>query len=161
MSLAALTRLVDGTNTLGPVKGTPAGVYAYAFQRLDGGKIVTALWTHDNAVWPGASGFSATHSANYQLQVDSAGTSGSVTAFDMMGNPSTLPYANGRVSLTLTEAPVYVVSTNAAVMKAGVTPPEGYVAREALRAPVRAPAWRLRRRPGARCPRSRPLPRGS
>jgi hypothetical protein len=48
--------------------------------------------------------------------------------FDLMGNPSTLPYANGRVSLTLTEAPIYVVSTNAAVMKASVTAPEGYVA---------------------------------
>jgi hypothetical protein len=129
MSLAALTRLVDGTSTLGPVKGTPAGVYAYAFQRLNGGKIVTALWTHDNAVWPGASGFSTTHTAHYQLQVDAAGTSGNVTAFDMMGNPSTLPYTNGRVSLALTEAPIYVVSTNAAVMKAGVAAPEGYVAR--------------------------------
>jgi hypothetical protein len=50
-----------------------------------------------------------------------------VTTFDLMGNPTTLPYANGRVSLTLTEAPVYVVSTNAAVMKANVNTPEGYV----------------------------------
>jgi hypothetical protein len=128
MSMAAMTRLIDGTSTLGPVKGTPPGIYAYAFQRLNGGKVVTALWTHDNAVWPGASGFSATHEANYDLQVDSAGTSGTVTAYDLMGNPSTLPYTNGRVSLTLTEAPVYVVSTNAAVMKAGVSAPEGYVA---------------------------------
>jgi hypothetical protein len=126
MSLAAMTRLIDGTNTLGPVKGTPDGVYAYAFQRLNNGKIVTALWTHDNAVWPGASGFSATHTAKYQLQVDDAGTAGVVTVFDMMGNPSTLPYANGRVSLTLTEAPVYVVSGNVAVIRANVAGPEGY-----------------------------------
>jgi hypothetical protein len=129
MGVAAMTRIIDGTNTLGPLKGTPAGVYAYAFQRLNGGKVVTALWTHENAVWPGASGFSATHGVRYTLQVDAAGTSGTVTVLDMMGNPSTLPYANGRVALTLTEAPVYVVSQNAGVMKANVNAPEGYVAR--------------------------------
>jgi hypothetical protein len=32
------------------------------------------------------------------------------------------------VSLTLTETPVYVVSSNVAVMKANVTTPAGYVA---------------------------------
>jgi hypothetical protein len=32
------------------------------------------------------------------------------------------------VALTLTEAPVYVVSQNAGVMKANVNTPEGYVA---------------------------------
>jgi hypothetical protein len=95
---------------------------------LNGGKVVTALWTHENAVWPGASGFSATHGVKYTLPVDAAGTSGTVTVLDMMGNPSTLPYANGRVALTLTEAPVYVVSQNAGVMKANVNTPEGYVA---------------------------------
>ncbi|SOE69637.1 hypothetical protein SAMN05414139_03577 [Burkholderia sp. D7] len=128
MGVAAMTRIIDGTNTLGPVKNTPPGVYAYAFQRLNGGKVVTALWTHENAVWPGASGFSETHAVKYTLQVDAAGTSGTLTVLDMMGNPSTLPYANGRVALTLTEAPVYVVSQNAGVMKANVDTPEGYVA---------------------------------
>jgi hypothetical protein len=129
MGVAAMTRVIDGTNTLGPLKSTPAGVYAYAFQRLNGGKVVTALWTHENAAWPGASGFSATRGVRYSLQVDAAGTSGTVTVLDMMGNPSTLPYANGRVALTLTEAPVYVVSQNAGVMKGNVDAPEGYVAR--------------------------------
>jgi hypothetical protein len=37
-----------------------------------------------------------------------------------------LHYANGRVAVTLTEAPVYVVSGNADVMKANVSAPEGY-----------------------------------
>lgn len=63
----------------------------------------------------------------YTLLVDAAGTSGTVTVLDLMGNPSTLPYTNGRVALTLTEAPVYVVSQNAGVMKANVNMPEGYV----------------------------------
>jgi hypothetical protein len=126
MGIAAMTRIIDGTDTLGVLKGTPPGVYGYAFQRLDGGKVVTALWTHDNAVWPDASGFSTTHSVRQELHVDAPGTSGTVTVLDMMGNPSELHYANGRVAVTLTEAPVYVVSGNADVMKANVSAPEGY-----------------------------------
>ena len=129
MGVAAMTRVIDGTNTLGAIKGTPRGVYGYAFQRLNGGKVVTALWTHENAAWPGASGFSATRGVRYSLQVDAAGTSGKVAVLDMMGNPSTLPYVDGRVGLTLTEAPVYVVSENVGVMKGNVLAPEGYVAR--------------------------------
>ncbi|KQR80572.1 hypothetical protein ASG35_30385 [Burkholderia sp. Leaf177] len=129
MGVAAMTRVIDGTNTLGHIKDAPPGVYAYAFQRLNGGKVVTALWTHDNAAWPGASGFSATRGVRYSLAVDAPGSSGTLTVLDMMGNPSTLPYANGRVALTLTEAPVYVISQNADVMKQNVDVPEGYVAR--------------------------------
>ncbi|WP_277183668.1 hypothetical protein, partial [Caballeronia sp. BR00000012568055] len=53
MAVAAMTRLVDGTTTMGYVNDTPKGVYAYAFQRLNNGKVVTALWTHNNASWPG------------------------------------------------------------------------------------------------------------
>lgn len=64
---------------------------------------------------------------NYSLAVDAPGKSGTVTVFDMMGNASTMPYSDGRVALKLTEAPVYVVSTNADVMRANVTKPVGYV----------------------------------
>lgn len=127
MEVAAMTRIVDGTTTLGPLNGVPAGVYGYAFQKLNGGKIVTALWTHDNAYWNATSGFSATHSVPYALAVDAAGTSGRVTVLDAMGNAATLPYSNGQVALTLTESPIYVVSSNAATMKANVTVPAGYV----------------------------------
>jgi len=128
MEVAAMTRIIDGTNTLGYVNNVPAGVYAYAFQRLGGGKIVTALWTHNNADWSQAGGYSATYSAPYTLTVDSPGTSGNVTVLDVMGNASTLPYSNGQVALTLTESPIYVVSANASVMQANVTTPTGYVA---------------------------------
>ncbi|SIT36129.1 conserved hypothetical protein [Paraburkholderia piptadeniae] len=128
LAVAAMTRLIDGTATLGPVKRTPAGVYAYAFQRLNGGKIVTAAWTHDNAKWNKSTHFDPKAGVPWRLQVDAPGTSGKVTVFDMMGNPSSVPYQNGYATLALTETPVYVVSSNAAVMKANVTTPAGYIA---------------------------------
>jgi hypothetical protein len=127
-AIAAMTRLIDGTATLGPVKGTPAGVYAYAFQRLNNGKIITAAWAHDNAKWNKSTHFDPTAGVTWRLTVDAPGKSGKVTVFDMMGNPSSVPYEDGRVTLALTETPVYVVSSNVAVMKANVTTPTGYVA---------------------------------
>jgi hypothetical protein len=49
-----------------------------------------------------------------------------VTVFDMMGNPAIVRYTNGVVHLALSETPVYVVSSNANVIKANVTAPVGY-----------------------------------
>jgi hypothetical protein len=128
MATAAMTRIIDGTNTLGPVNGLPAGVYAYAFQQLNNGPVITALWTHNNEVWNASRGFSTTYQVPYSLRVDAPGTSGQVTVLDMMGNPSTVNYSNGVVPLALTEAPVYVISANAALAKANVTTPAGYIA---------------------------------
>lgn len=127
LAIAALTRLVDGTATLGPLRDTPPDVYAYGFARPDG-RAVTALWSHDNAHWNATSGFDSTHAVDWQLQVGARGRSGQVTVFDMMGNPSTRPYRDGMLTLNLTESPVYVVSDNVAVMKANTTAPAGYVA---------------------------------
>ncbi|WP_260854064.1 hypothetical protein [Paraburkholderia sp. BCC1886] len=129
LAVAALTRIVDGTITLGPLKGLPQGVYAYAFRRLGGGKIVTALWTHDNDRWNAKSGFDANATANYRLRVDAAGTAGTVTALDMMGNASSVPYRDGVADLKLSPAPLYVVSGNAEVFAPAVTTPEGYAPR--------------------------------
>ncbi|MFM0222274.1 hypothetical protein [Paraburkholderia dipogonis] len=128
LAVAAMTRIIDGTDTLGPLKDLPKGVYAYAFRRLGGGKIVTALWTHDNDRWNAKSGFDASRSVDYRLRVDAPGTTGEVTAFDMMGNATSLPYRDGMASLKLSPAPVYVVSGNADVFKGAVTTPEGYTA---------------------------------
>jgi hypothetical protein len=112
MAMAALTRVIDGTQTLGHLNGLPSMVYGYAFQQLGGGSVITALWTHNNADWPTPAGtYSSTYSTTYALTVDSAGTSGHVTVIDMM---------------TLTESPIYVVSSNATVMKSNVTAPVGY-----------------------------------
>lgn len=127
MAVAAMTRILDGTNTLGPVNGAPSGVYAYAFQQLNNGAVITALWTHNNSVWSASSGFSSTYSVPYSLAVDAPGTNGTVTVLDVMGNPSTMNYTNGTLSLNLTESPVYVVSNNASVASANSTLPAGYV----------------------------------
>jgi len=127
MAIAAMTRIVDGTTTLGYLNDVPAGVYGYAFQRLNGGKIVTALWTHNNAVWNTSAGFSATYTVPYSLKVDDDGTSGNVTVLDTMGNAASMPYSNGRISLALSESPLYVVSSNRNAMASHVTVPAGYV----------------------------------
>lgn len=125
LAFAAMTRIIDGTQTLGRLNSLPTNVYGYAFQRLGNGPVVTALWTHDNANWTGGV-YSQTAGTSYNLTVDAAGTSGKVTVFDMMGNASSVAYTNGVVSLPLTETPIYVVSSNASVIKSNVTAPVGY-----------------------------------
>ncbi len=127
MEVAAMTRIIDGTTTMGYLNDVPTGVYGYAFQRLNGGKVVTALWTHNNAAWNTSAGFSETYNVPYSLKVDNDGTSGNVTVLDAMGNAATMPYSNGHITLKLTESPIYVVSTNASAMKSHVTAPAGYV----------------------------------
>jgi hypothetical protein len=127
MAFATMTRVLDGTNTLGRIKSAPAGVFAYGFQQLGNGKVVTAAWTHSNAQWPASNGtYSQTYSTSYSLQVDNAGTSGNVTKIDGYGNVSTVAYTNGQVALTLTEVPQYIVSNNATVAKSNATVPLGY-----------------------------------
>jgi hypothetical protein len=127
LAFAAMTRIIDGTETLGHLTNLPASVYGYAFQRLGNGPVVTALWSHNNANWPTSAGvYSQSAHVNFALRVDSPGTSGKVTVFDMMGNPTTTPYTNGVVNLALSEAPIYVVSSNANAIKAKVEAPVGY-----------------------------------
>lgn len=127
LAVAAMTHILDGTVTLGSLNNMPTGLYAYSFQQLGGGKIITALWTHNNSVWDASVGFSSTYSVPYQLQVDSVGTSGTVSVIDMMGNVSSLNYTNGLVNLNLTESPIYIVSNNANIAKANATVPIGYL----------------------------------
>jgi hypothetical protein len=126
LAVAAMTRMLDGSSTLGPVNGTPSGVYAYAFEQRGTGNAVTALWTHNNAVWSASSGFSQTYSVAYTLTIDAPGTSGTVQVLDWMGNASSVAYSNGMVSLNLTEAPLYVVSKNVGVAKTNSAQPLGY-----------------------------------
>lgn len=127
MAISAMTHTLDGTTTLGPVNGTPTGVYAYAFQQVGNGAVITALWAHNNNVWSASTGFSSTYSVAYSLNVDAPGTSGTVKVIDMMGNATSANYSNGVLTLNLTESPVYVVSNNASVAKANATAPVGYV----------------------------------
>ncbi|WP_236071135.1 glycoside hydrolase family protein [Paraburkholderia domus] len=127
MAISAMTHTLDGTHTLGPVNGTPTGIYAYAFQQVGNGAVITALWTHNNSAWSASAGFSSTYSVPYSLAVDAPGTSGTVKVVDMMGNATSASYSNGTLTLNLTESPVYVVSNNASVAKANAMVPVGYV----------------------------------
>lgn len=126
MAFAALTRIIDGTNTLGKITNMPTTGYGYAFQQFNGGKVIQALWVHDNAHWPVSGAYSQTYSVNYTATVDAAGTSGNVTELDAFGNPTTLAYTNGQVVVALTESPIYLVSANATATQTHVTAPVGY-----------------------------------
>ncbi|MFM0400078.1 hypothetical protein PQR30_11545 [Paraburkholderia aspalathi] len=127
LAFAALTRVLDGTQTLGRLNGLPSMVYGYAFQQLNSGPVIAALWTHNNSNWPTSSGtYSSTYSTTYALTVNSTGTNGTVSVIDMMGNVSSVSYTNGVANLTLTESPIYVVLANANAIQGKYTAPVGY-----------------------------------
>jgi hypothetical protein len=117
MAVAAASRLIDGSRSLGGVQSMPAGGYGYSFVLSDKAHAITALWAHSGT-------FDA--SVPYQLQVDAAGTSGTVTVLDAMGNPSNVAYSNGLVQVTLSEMPAYVISENIAALKPQLRAPVGY-----------------------------------
>lgn len=123
MAFAALSRVLDGTTTLGKVNNLPATAYGYSFQQMGtGGKVITALWAHDNAHWPVNGQYSTTYCVPYVLSVGASGTSGTVTVLDVYGNATSVPYNNGQVMVNLTESPIYVVANTAPA----VTAPVGY-----------------------------------
>ncbi len=126
LAVATLTRVIDDTVTLGPLRQLPRGVFGYAFERRGGGPVITALWTYDSARWNASSGFDSSDTTNFTLPVDAPGTSGNVTVLDMMGNPASVAYRDGKLALRLGAAPVYVVSSNAALVRANVIKPVGY-----------------------------------
>jgi hypothetical protein len=78
---------------------------------------MTAVWAHNAS-------FNA--SEPYDLTVDSPGTSGKTVMFDAMGNPQTVDYSNGVVKVTISEMPIYVLSSNVSAAKSHVRAPEGY-----------------------------------
>ena len=117
LAVAAATRLVDGSRSLGALTNLPSGGYGYSFLLTDKTHVMTALWAHNGS-------FDA--SISYQLQVDSPGASGTVILFDAMGNPKSVPYTNGAIPVMLTEMPVYVMSSNVSVLQAQTRAPEGY-----------------------------------
>jgi hypothetical protein len=117
MVLAAASRLIDGTRSLGALENMPAGCYAYSFVLSDKSHAITALWAHSGS-------FDA--SVPYQFQVDAPGTSGTVVVLDAMGNPTSVQYTNGALALTLSEMPTYVISANIAALKPQLRAPVGY-----------------------------------
>jgi len=116
MAVAAATRLIDGSRSLGALTNLPSGGYGYSFLLSDSSHVMTALWAHNSA-------FDASES--YELQVAATGTSGTTVMFDTMGNPKTLAYSNGLAKVTLSEMPIYVLSDDAAAAKAHSRAPAG------------------------------------
>ena len=117
LAVAAATRLVDGSRSLGALTHLPSGAYGYSFLLNDKSHAMTALWAHSVS-------FDA--SISYQLQVDSPGVAGTAIVFDAMGNPQSVQYSNGLLQVTLAEMPIYVMSSNIAVLQSQTRSPEGY-----------------------------------
>jgi hypothetical protein len=117
MAVAAATRLVDGSRTLGGLTNLPSGGYGYTFLLADSKHTMTAVWAHNAS-------FNA--SEPYEVTVDSPGTSGKTVMFDAMGNPKTVEYSNGLVKVMISEMPIYVLSSNVSAAESHVRAPEGY-----------------------------------
>jgi hypothetical protein len=60
------------------------------------------------------------------VTVDAPGTSGKTVMFDAMGNPQAVEYSDGVVKVTISEMPIYVLSSNVPAAKSHVRAPEGY-----------------------------------
>jgi hypothetical protein len=119
MAVAAATRLVDGSRTLGSLTNLPTGGYGYSFLLTDGVHVVTALWAHNAS-------FNA--SLPYGFRLYASGANGAATVMDTMGNPSTGQYADGVLQLTLSEMPIYVISTDNNALQNQLRAPIGYSA---------------------------------
>jgi hypothetical protein len=117
LAVAATTRLVDGSRSLGALNDLPSDAYGYSFLLADKSHVMTALWAHNGSFNAGMS---------YQLKLDSSEKSGTAVVFDTMGNPKSVRYTNGVLQLTLSEMPIYVMSSNASALQTQTRPPEGY-----------------------------------
>jgi hypothetical protein len=117
MAVAAATRLVDGSRSLGALTDLPTGGYGYAFRLPDNTHAMIAVWAHNST-------FNA--SIPYAVRVEAPGTSGITEMFDTMGNPKSVPYTNGLVQVQLSEMPIYVRSKDIAAATTHVRVPEGY-----------------------------------
>jgi hypothetical protein len=95
MAVAAMTRLLDGTRTIGPVSAGP-DVMAYAFKR--GEQTVTAMWAPRAGPAP------------VDTQWTTAG--GAARVYDTMGNPRTLNAAGGTIHIPLGLEPCYVLTNS-------------------------------------------------
>lgn len=116
MAVAAASRLIDGARSMGALTQLPSGAYGYSFL-LAQDHAVTALWAHQD---------SFVASVPYSFQIDAAGTNGTAVVLDSMGNAHTVQYTNGLLTLTLSEMPTYVLSSNIGVLKSQLRAPQGY-----------------------------------
>jgi hypothetical protein len=117
MAVAAMTRLIGDSRTLGALTRMPGGAYGYSYELPDHSHAVTALWAHDGS-------FDA--SVPFSFQVDMPGSSGTVVVVDAMGNPRATQYGDGKIQTTLSEMPIYVLSGNIRALEPQLRRPEGY-----------------------------------
>jgi hypothetical protein len=113
MAVAAMTRLIGATRTLGALRNLPAGAYGYAFELPDG-RAITALWAHDAS-------FKAR--VPFEFHLDAPRSSGTAEVADVMGNHAPRSYADGRLPLTLEEMPLYVIAARSAALMGQVRAP--------------------------------------
>ena len=119
MAVAAMTRLIADSRTLGAFKAMPGGAYGYSFALPDGRHAVSALWCHNSSFDAGKT---------WQFQAGMPGSSGTVTVFDAMGNPTARPYVDGKVQVNISEMPIYVLSDDLRALTPQLRTPEGYAA---------------------------------
>jgi hypothetical protein len=117
MSVAAMTRLIGDSRTLGALKSMPDSSFGYSFALPDGSHAITSLWVHNSS-------FAARQA--FQLRVDLPGSSGTVVVLDPMGNPRTQRYADGKIQVTLSEMPIYILSDDIGALTPQLRAPEGY-----------------------------------
>ena len=63
---------------------------------------------------------------HFEFQLDAPGSSGTAFVVDGMGNTSRVPYTDGKLALTVSEMPIYVISRNIDTLKSRLRAPEGY-----------------------------------
>lgn len=90
MAVAAMIRLLEGTKTIGRVPDLGDGVYAYAFQR--GKTRIIAVWSPEGP-----------------REVTLKTASKSVTCYDFMGNPRSIPVDKGTLRLSARQEPCYLM----------------------------------------------------
>lgn len=95
MAVAAMTRLLEGTRTIGPI-ATDSEIVAYSFKRND--RIVSAMWA------PKATDVAIDTRWNVQDQ--------SIELIDTMGNTRKVTPVGGAVKIQLGFEPVYVLSAS-------------------------------------------------
>jgi hypothetical protein len=117
MAIAAASRLVDGSRTLGALTDLPTGGYGYVFRLADNTHVMIALWAHNST-------FDA--SIPYSVRVEAPGTAGTTEMFDSMGNPKAVHYTDGLAQVQLSEMPLYVRSRDIKDATLHVRVPEGY-----------------------------------
>ena len=119
MAVAAATRLVDGSRSLGAMTNMPTGAYGYSFMLSDKTHAITPLWAHNES-------FDA--NVPFQFQLDAPSSTGTAVVLDAMGNPTNVQYTDGKLQLTLSEMPIYVLSSNISALQPQLRAAEGYIA---------------------------------